>query len=659
MNVKIGKTLYDVYAMDFESHNDDDLIRTFESCPEKAETSIWLGYLCNEESTYLDSAFITMDDLMNRLYKISNPNTNSKRAKGKRSKHVLIYDYNLAFEWSFMLPWLVKNGWTFKKTFDVNDEKVFNTISTKSCSSVWSIKLKFHKGNSSIDIRDLRKILASGTLRKLAQSYKLETQKGDIEYTKNRRYFYYDDYPIEYNPYIPSIEEMIYCYKDVMIIIEILQKILEADDKIFWSSTSAASYSARTMITKSYEGAKQPYKIYRLDYPELDEDETKFLRPSVAGGICYASTLYQYKDINKPMIHIDAHQMHPTQMYTKKFPCGKGTYINLRDRTPIIRDGHLFNNRISCIHCLVWYDSVKIHSVIRCIGLERIPSYSPIELTLWDFEIPTMEKCYNNLHIEYLDCYVYKARYLKWKELVADNYRKRLVAKKEKDGYGIGYYKLLNNSFYGKLLEWPHNEYYINIIDDDGLIDSLVLPNDDIKINSRYTYLPVGSCIPAYSRVQLCETALLFGWKNVVYFDTDSIFAIIDDNTEDVLKKLDFTDFLGGWGVEGYLSRGQFTAPKRYKMIEDNEFKIKAAGISQKSFMVKDDNDKERPMTYDEVDIIHADYKSQRSYKIRGGMIIAPQIKVLNIQPKYQVIFNENWRDMFHEHEEIRSDTLE
>ena len=140
-------------------------------------------------------------------------------------------------------------------------------------------------------------------------------------------------------------------------------------------------------------------------------------------------------------------------------------------------------------------------------------------------------KVYEDLEITYIDGYCYKARFLPWRNYVADNYRDRLVAKKNNDTFNTLFYKLLNNAgAYGKFLEKPHNEIFANDINALGIIDSNIIPKDekDLKINARYTYIPVGSCIPAYSRVSLIETALLFGWKKIVYFDTDSIFCLLD-----------------------------------------------------------------------------------------------------------------------------------
>ena len=67
---------------------------------------------------------------------------------------------------------------------------------------------------------------------------------------------------------------------------------------------------------------------------------------------------------------------------------------------------------INVCHIRVSYDDVKLHSIIKLIGRSFADG---VELYVFDFEIPTMEKCYVNLEIEYIDGYCYKAKYLPWR----------------------------------------------------------------------------------------------------------------------------------------------------------------------------------------------------------------------------------------------------
>ena len=591
---RIGKKKFKIFAFDLESHNDEE-------SKAKKETSMWLGCFIDETSKIDDdSSYIyKMKELIKRLEEES-----KQRYKGHKRlcKNVCVYIYNLSFEWSFILPELLKYGFKFKETIEDEDEFVFNSVSTRSVSSVWQVQLKFSKKSGTIYFRDLAKIYGGG-LGKVAKAFNLETQKGEIDYNLNRLH-----------DYVITKEEKEYCFKDTRIIIDVLLKIIENNDRTFWNITSMASYSMKKLIKFGYPKAKYQYKAFREDYLELDEEETEFLRKGVEGGITYAPSRWQFKNINCKILHIDKHQMHPSSAYFNYFPYGKGEYKKGKPHDPF---------KIQACRIRISYDSVKLHSIIKLIGIEFIEDF---ELVVWNFEIPVMKKCYVNLRIEYIDYYEYKIKPLKFRKYFSANYWKRLEARKAKDEYNTLLYKLLNNSSYGKLLEKPHNEIIENIINEDGIITSNVSMKSKSKVNAKYTYLPVGSAIPAYSRCDLILSALKFGWKKILYFDTDSIFVIYDDEVKKIWESDEFdkVDFLGGWALEEICDRAQFTAPKRYKLQVGNEIIVKMAGINFN-----------REFDYDEINIISSSWDVQRAYRVKGGTIIDLQRKDVQVQSKY------------------------
>ena len=624
MILRIGRRKFNIKAMDVESHNDYESIA-------KNETSIWLGCYIDENSTVEDenSYFYTIEEFLDRLENESKPR---RKNDTRQCSNLCIYIYNLSFEWSFILPKLLERGFQFKEVIDAKeDEFVFNSVSTKSCSSVWQVQLKFGKRNGIIIFKDLAKIFGGG-LRNVAQAFKLETQKGDLDYRLNRLH-----------GHVVTKEEKDYCFKDTRILMEILMKMRDKKDKEFFKSLSMASYSMKLLLKTGFPRATKPYKEYRKIYPELDQEETDFLRRGVEGGITYAPSLWQFKEINKKIAHIDAHQMHPSSAYLNLFPYGKGEYFE--DRPPL--------GRISACRIRISYDDVRLHSIIKLIGLDAIQDY---ELVVWSFEIPTMRKCYVNLKIEYLDGYAYKVRKLPWRQYYETNYNKRLVAKKEEDAFFTLYYKLLNNSSYGKHLEKPHNLILANTINELGIIDSIPYQKEEIEVNAKYTYLPVGSCIPAYSRVALIELALKFGWRKIVYFDTDSIFFIWDKQTERVWATVNQEDFLGGWAMEEFIDRAQFTAPKRYKTETDGKLTVKAGGINfgewlkEKGYLNEEGEPSMNEVPFEEINITSSKWQVQRAFRVKGGTLIEFQEKEMKIPSKYLEIWERNGGKIYGSH---------
>ena len=647
MQTRIGRKLYEIYAMDIESHNDEESIS-------KRETSMWLGCFINDESKIEDenSYFYTIDEFLDKCEQL----TNRKRKNAKETRpcnNLAVFIYNLSFEWSFILPYLLQRGFTFKADIDKDDELVFNSITTKSVSSVWQVQIKFSKHSGTLLLRDLAKLYGGG-LGNVAKAFNLPTQKGEIDYRLNRLH-----------GHIVTQEEKEYCFKDTRIIIDILLEEIRRADKDFFKAVSMASYSMLKLLKRGFPRSMKPYLEYRKLYPELGEEENEFVRKALAGGICYATRSYQFKEINEPILHIDGHQMHPSQIYLKPHPYGEGEYFKGSPTK--------FFKHINVCHIRVSYGDVRIHSIIKLIGRDWADSQ---ELYVFDFEIPVMKECYINLQIDYIDGYCYKARFLPWREFVHDNYNLRLQAKANGDAYNTLRYKLLNNAgAYGKFVEKPHTEVFENYINDDGIIDSVIRSKDFgdnvMKMfNAKYTYIPLAS-IPAWSRVELIRTALkLYGDKsqcgggNILYFDTDSIFCLYNDYTKKVLEtEINLKDELGGWAIEEICSRAQFTAPKRYKLEvkegDTTKTTIKAGGINfdfykehthqeELDYYMKQYglNRKEAlnmiNIPFDEVNIISSSWEVQRAYRVKGGTIIEFQTKKMDVQDKYVDIYNKN-----------------
>lgn len=606
MIVKINRRNYIVKAMDVESHNDNESIA-------KKETSIWLGCYIDEKSKKEDeeSYFYSIEEWLDRLEEETKPKRNKKKIR--LCNNLVIYIYNLSFEWSFILPVLLKRGFTFNSIVNKDSKEgyIYNSTSTKTCSSVWEVNLKFGSKSGLIKIRDLAKQFGGG-LGRVAKSFGLETQKGEIDYRLNRLH-----------DYVITDEEKEYCFKDTKILMEILVKM--EGDKDFWNSISMASYSMKKCIKSGWSRNYKPYQKFRNQYPCLSNDVNKFLRRSLEGGITYSPPRWQFVEIDHPILHIDSHQHYPSQMYYKLFPYGEPTYFT--GKPPI--------NMLSCIHCKISYDDVRLHSKVQLIGYDCVSDY---DIFLWNFEIETMKKVYINLEIKYIDGYAFKCKLLPFRNYYKENYLKRKIAKQNKDNFNILYYKLLNNTSYGKFIEKGHEFEFQNIINEDGIIDSNVV-SKEVDSNARYTYIGIGACCTAYGRCCLIETALQFGWEKILYFDTDSIFVLYDEDTKKVWDSMNQEDFLGGWGLEEIDDRAMFSAPKRYKLESNGKTIVKAGGINFDKFLK--DNDLTE-LEFRETNIISSEWEVQRAYRVKGGTIIAFQKKKMMVDKKYQTIAEKN-----------------
>lgn len=620
MKRRIGKSWFSVWAFDIETHADPVSVR-------EGKTGVWLYSFINDKSQIGDEGNYgrTMEEFIAKLEELTSPKKRNHHGKENDPKNLLIFIWNLSFEWSFLLPKLMEVGFSYSDDFK-GKAFVFNSISTKTCSSVWEARVKFGEENGTVVFRDLAKVFP-GSLRNVAKSFGLETQKGDIDYQKDRRA----------PDYVPTKEEKEYNFKDTRIIIEILLEMEKRNDADFWQSISAASYTMRKAMKFSYPRSFNPLKEYRRKYPVLEKEESDFISHSVAGGLTYCPENWQFKEVDGLIGHIDFHQSHPSRMasmHGERFPCGFGTYG--------LGKPECSHREMACCHVYFSYTGVKLHSIIGLIGLSTAERK---ELWLWDFEIECAKLCYENLEIEYIDYYKYQWSYLPWRGYCQENYAKRLIAKKKGDLFDVFYYKLLNNSLYGKTLENGHNIVYENFVDEDGRIDSHERPTDEIKMGGRYTYKPVGSAIPAYSRVALIRAGLKLGWRNVLYMDTDSLFFILNPETKRNLKKLEISSAMGAFGWEdvdengrSILTRSQFTAPKRYKLgYKDGDFDVKMAGVSDPKVGIDGYH-----FSYNEINLIDGIYSSHSRKRAEGGTLIVDVPKKLQVQEKYRANYLKN-----------------
>ena len=181
MKAKIGKEAYSVYCYDIESHNDEGSIA-------RGETGVWLSCLIDETSTVDDPGTFLPDvpSLLARLERMTAPRKGPRGGK-RKPVNVCVFVWNLAHEWKFILPELLNEGFSFRHDMDESGEegRFFESVSTKTCSSVWRADLRFGKRYARIVLRHLMKMF-SGSFWAVAKSFGLETQKGEIDYRKDR-----------------------------------------------------------------------------------------------------------------------------------------------------------------------------------------------------------------------------------------------------------------------------------------------------------------------------------------------------------------------------------------------------------------------------------------------------------------------------------------
>lgn len=148
-------------------------------------------------------------------------------------------------------------------------------VSTKTETSIYSIKMRLKGSTGIIEWRDSSKIL-KGSLKNLGKSYQTKTQK-----LEEPQEFYLKERKL---PYTLTKEEKLYCYQDIRVILECLQIHIEKGDKEFFDSLSAASYAKNKMLEEVYRpkctNKESPLKVYRKTYPKLSTEENEIASKS-------------------------------------------------------------------------------------------------------------------------------------------------------------------------------------------------------------------------------------------------------------------------------------------------------------------------------------------------------------------------------------------
>ena len=627
--LKLGGKEYDVYFFDTETHNDKELTsrlaREYAGGKRPLSTDgvgIWLWYCISSldndyktapHGTDLGSFFDWMKD------KLSYTN-------------LRIYDFNLAFEASYLLPYRRQHGFTYG-----NGDRQFTLVCNESISSVYSMQIQI--GGHICVFKDMHKRMPGGSLRQLAKDYNLKIQKSYIDgeegeegYEKRRRI----------PGYQPTEQELYYCWCDCKVCEELYEikvdeynelikqnpvvqrlergKIIETpteqtdDFKDFFSSCSSASYACKMRIRETYpneitekpsgKGLRYQKRMnqFRKEFPKLGDTATDFVRNSYEGGLCYPTAWVRGKDLGSRLIgHADVVSQYPSQIITrKKFPYGNPIWCS-PDEFHGEEDGYRYLlqvrykfTRVNRIPSLkrtgikgIWYSEFdnldEPYDPEETYERGEFPPY----LYVWDFFIPTLKRCLEGFDYKVVAVRKFKAEpspfapYFLQHFNLKNKYKKEHLAAKKRNE------KLLINQPTGKFGEKPHNEKWKCIIADDGCPVRQQDGDPEDNDNARYTYVPFISAVTAYAREFLLRTADYLGFENICYMDTDSLRFFWNKETERKSKNPElFGNTLRHFEQDEIWTECFFAKPKtyRYTRVEDGKKDRKAGGCHQPDY---------------------------------------------------------------------------
>lgn len=520
------------YVADFETTC--DIVRSNNGNIDYVKSRAWVWEAClmpifkQDRNNLKYEMFYDLESFMNYLPTMH-----------KKNDHIIVYFHNLGFDGMYILYNLMKNGKT-RGTKRLKDD----TYSTAIDETGKWYGLKIKKNGRYIEFRDSFKILPMSE-KKIAESMKLDTVKGEIDYNKKRA-----------PGYIPTKEEIDYVANDCYIIVEALRRtIFETNhDKLTIGSLCWWDFNTTN------------HNVKRI-FPEINITEDEFVRESYRGGICMVG---KHKRYNGKISIIDYNAMYPSVMHSKSgniFPCGKGTIgAGKYEYDP---EKPCYFQHIKC-NIKVKENHFPFIQERTYNGTGSFIENDDIDVVLAGPDMELLFEQYDVLDIEYVEYIKYSGvsflfdRYIeKWSK----------VKEESKDCGNFAMYvfaKLMLNNLYGKLATKPGgNSKYYELTEDGRIVHT------EEQSDKNAIYIPAGSYITSYARKELLTTAMKCGgMEKVLYMDTDSIHMI--GNLPEGIPL--HNSKLHHWKLEGIASKGIYIRQKTYAELIDGEWDIKAAG---------------------------------------------------------------------------------
>lgn len=555
-----GKTtqLSHMYVADFETC--DSVPNGNNHTPQK----VWLAghkNLQTMKSTY----FTNLTDFMNDILSQSD-NRNTEYGF-----------HNLAFDGSFIVPWLLTNG--YDSTNTEPKPKQFSVL-VDNRNQWYSITIKVNK-RKKVTLWCTQKLFPT-PLAYLHEVYGTPTKK----LTEPPEFYE------RYRPdgHVPDEEEMAYFENDLQVPAETLNRHIERYGLRF----------KKTQASQSFYNFEQSFKAWKRRFPPLTIEQDEAIRPAYWGGISYVPPSKAGKDFYE-IGSYDINSSYPHKAAEKRLPYGKPIAEYGEGKHPIMSKFWIaealvrFKLKPNCIPCIPaskilegrpkndnskWIaDSQGIVKIRFCnIDYQTIQQSYDFEVVRWKWSIHWKWKVHKEIAKFVHNNNDNKVKY------------KKLAKETEDEDKKIEYLtisnraKIDNNSFYGKFGEEIVKIGKTPYLDEDGEDVYWEMDREDIQSEGKRKFLPVAIAITAWGRQQLVEMANTLG-EDFLYCDTDSIHFLrkgqhkIDKAIKDGKFEVDPTK-LGAWDYEGSYIRGRYLRSKCYmEETEEGDLLSTVAGL--------------------------------------------------------------------------------
>lgn len=460
-------------------------------------------------------------------------------------KSCIIYFHNAKFDCSFIIDYLLKNGFTYSNEEFLN-AKEFSCVMTNT-NIFYMMKICFKrtkKDNIIVTIYDSLKKLPF-SVKKIGIDFNLEEQKLNIDYNKERN-----------NNYVVTDEEIKYLYHDVIIVAKAIEIQIQE------GMTSLTIGADCLKIFKNIIGGEE---IFREIFPLLDKKDDENIRRAYRGGFCYVNTIYQELDIEEGQVY-DVNSLYPYVMDEKILPYDQAKYFKGRYQQDTKYPLYVTHIILTAKLKEGYIPTIQIKGNWRYNATEYLDEVDDVDLWVTNIDLDLIMDHYHIVEIKYIDGYKFKGRVGIFHDYI-DKFRRQ---KMENTGAKRLLAKLFLNNLYGKF-----STSLRKINKKPTLIDNTVKWVIDQDKLEDGIYIPVGVFITSHARNLTIRTAQ-DNFDRFLYADTDSIHI---KGNEVPNIKVDDSKF-GYWKLESKFEKARFIRAKTYIEIYKDNLNVKCAGMN-------------------------------------------------------------------------------
>jgi hypothetical protein len=449
----------------------------------------------------------------------------------------IVYFHNLKWDGHFIVDYILKNGYTHRADSGRGMEPgQFRTL-ISGMNKWYSVTVTWMNGKVT-EFRDSLKKL-NMPIRDVAEAFKLDMTKGDIDYHAERP-----------EGYQPTEEELDYLQRDVGIGGKALKQLLDEG----MTSLTIGADSLREY--KRIVGEK----YFTRMFPVLSDSMDAEIRRAYRGGFTYCDPRFQGFRTRSGIV-LDVNSLYPSVMYNNVLPYGEPEWmdgeVTPHERRPLTIFSVTFTAKIKPDHipCI----QIKGSSIFGATEyISEIHEPTTLMVTNVDWEL--YQEQYDIDIIAYGGGWRFRGAEGLFKEYI-DKWSK---IKAESKGGKREIAKLHLNTLYGKFASNPRVTGKVPIIE-DGRVKFITGPEE----RKAPVYTAMGVFITSYARA-LTVRAAQASYPVFAYADTDSLHLLTDEIPEGIDVH---PTRMGAWKFEYAFAEGWFVRAKAYlEKLEGDEY---------------------------------------------------------------------------------------